>query len=147
MNNAWGRLPIALRSRPFDVFIAVILGLAGVYQILDPTFPESQQNILPGFVLLMISIYMIAASLAIIVFMFHKCRNVFFQWYGQMYGWMFMNAATLAITIFDAWVGLTLPIENALLFWSFFVFWILISIATFIKWFDMWNVIKAVVRR
>lgn len=144
LHNVWGRLPKGLRKRPFDIFVAMFLVSAGVYQIVDPDFPEMQQQLIGEFLLTLISLYMIAAGLAIIWCILHKCSNIIINMYVEMYAWMFMNAAVLAITIFDIYVGITITIVNYALYYGVLWFWILLSIATFIRWIDLNQVLRRI---
>ena len=144
LHRAWGRFPIGLRKRPFDVFVAVFLASAGVYQIVDPNFPEMQQQVISQLLLTTISIYMITAGLVIAWCILHRCKNIIMNMYIEMYAWMFMSAAVLAITIFDIYVGLSLPIYNYALYYAVLWFWILLSIATSIRWIDLHYVLKRV---
>lgn len=144
VKKIWCKIPKGLRKRPFDIFIALFLASAGVYQIVDPNFPEMQQQIINQLILTIISIYMISAGIVISWCILHKCKNIIMNMYIEMYAWMFMSAAVLAITIFDIYVGLSLPIYNYALYYAVLWFWILLSIATSIRWIDLHYVLKRV---
>ncbi len=144
MNSVKGRIPYGLRKRPFDIFVAVFLAGAGIYQILDPDFPEMQQDIVGEFLLTVISIYMILAGSVIVWCILHKCSKLILNMYTEMYAWMFMNAAVVAITIFDAYIGIATTVSNYALYYAILLFWILLSLATFIRWVDLHQVLRRI---
>jgi hypothetical protein len=144
LHNVWGRLPKGLRKRPFDIFVSLFLVGAGVYQIADPNFPEMQQQLVGDFLLTLISIYMIAAGLVITWCILHKCKNIIMNMYIEMYAWLFMWAAMVAIVVFDLYIGFTTPITNFALYYGVLWFWILISIATGIRWIDLNQMLRKV---
>lgn len=144
IHQAWGRLPRGLRKRPFDVFVSLFLVGAGVYQIVDPAFPEMQQQVVNSLILTIISLYMIAAGLVITWCIIHRCKNIVMNMYIEMYAWLFMWAAVLAIAIFDIYVGLAQPIHNYALYYGVLSFWILLSAATAIRWIDLRQVLRTI---
>ena len=146
MNSVKGRIPQGLRKRPFDVFVALFLAGAGVYKIADPAFPETQQQILSELVLTIISIYMIAAGIVIAWCILHKCSNLLLNMYTEMYAWMFMCAAVLAITLFDIYIGFMTPVENYPLYYGVLLFWILLYISIFIRCADLHYVLRALTK-
>lgn len=144
MQDLLGRLPVGLRKRPFDVFVALFLASAGVYEIADPLFPEMQQSLLSDAVLIIIGLYMFAAGLAITWCILHKCKNIMLNMYVEMYSWLFMWVAVVALTIFQIVIGMTESINNYALYYGVLWFWILLCFATGIRWLDLYHILRRI---
>lgn len=101
MNIIWGRFPWGLRERPFDMFAALLCFIVGLQMIVDPKFPEKTGGVLEWSLITWISIYLMVASVLIIVVL---CSNrdtcKAFTLFGGMYGWSFISSASLAMTLF-----------------------------------------------
>ena len=87
---------------------------------------------------------MIAAGIVIVWCIIHKCKNIIMNMYIEMYAWLFMWAAVFGITLFDLYIGFSQPIYNYALYYSILWFWILLSIATFIRWVDLNQVLRKI---
>jgi hypothetical protein len=145
--NVWGRIPCGFRERPFDVYTALLLIIVGFYGLLDPTFPELQEDTINVVIINVTALYMIVAGLVIISAIFLGKRSPVFSYYGEMYGWIFMASASLTVGIFQIYNALvteTTGIQNAFLFWIVFFVWLSLTIVAVIRSLDMYVNIKGV---
>ena len=130
MKSIWGRIPVKIRERPFDAFSALLLLLLGLYQLLDPNWPEEVTQSISGPLIVIISLYLMCAGIVIIMAMSLDYRKYpVFSFFGQMYGWAFMAAATGAIeliTIYNA-MQLTVGFYPLLIIWT--TAWLFITFA------------------
>lgn len=111
MKNIWGRIPVKIRERPFDAFSAALLFWLGIYQILDPHWPEDTAKSISSIILFVISLYLMCAGLIILLAMIQDYqKHPVFCFFGQMYGWAFMAAATAAIEVITIYNAMQLPI-------------------------------------
>jgi hypothetical protein len=144
VQKVWAKLPGSVRKRPFDIFVALFLASAGVYQIADPNFPELQQQILSDTLLTIISLYMIAAGLAICWCITVRCTKPLVNMYVEMYSWFFMWAAVTSLFLFQIYIGIAQPVYKPQLYYGILWFWLLLSITTFIRWFDLYLLLRRI---
>lgn len=139
MKNIWGRIPVKIRERPFDAFSALLLLLLGLYQLLDPNWPEETTQSVSGPLIVIISLYLMCAGIVIIVAMSLDYRkHPIYSFFGQMYGWAFMAAATGAIeliTIYNA-MQLAIGFYPILILWT--TAWLLITFAGVSRSLSLW---------
>jgi hypothetical protein len=141
-DRVWGRIPEGLRKRPFDIYTALLLMLIGLYSMLDPNFPEKQEDTISNAIVFVISLYMIiSGSLIIWSTMSPKRSNPIFHFYGEMYGWMFMASATVSIAVFQLWnahFSRAHSITDPILFWGVLALWLSVTAMSAIRATDMW---------
>jgi hypothetical protein len=89
-----------LRNRPFDFYVAFVLFMFGVGGFVDPHWPEDYVSGVLFTIVTIIDVYLIVASLLIISSLLCKrqCHPVL-AIMGEMYGWLFISAASLAIFV------------------------------------------------
>jgi hypothetical protein len=141
LKNVWGRIPCGFRERPFDVYTAMLLVILGLYGLLDPTFPELQQNTINAIIINITALYMIVSGMVIITAIFYGKRLPAFSYYGEMYGWTFMASATLTATIFQIYNALVTEsggITNVFLFWTILFIFFSLTVVAIIRSIDMY---------
>jgi len=139
MKSIWGRIPVKIRERPFDAFSALLLLLLGLYQLLDPNWLEETTQSVSGPLIVIISLYLMCAGIVIIVAMSLDYRkHPIYSFFGQMYGWAFMAAATGAIeliTIYNA-MQLAVGFYPILILWT--TAWLFITFAGVSRSLSLW---------
>jgi hypothetical protein len=138
MSKVKGVLRNKLRERPFDFYVAILLFITGFYSIVSDTWPESVQNKLVSTIIVIISLYLMAASVMIMASLSCK-RQKYPVWslMGEMYGWMFVSSASLATVMlyFGSLIG-----NSPSSWWSFsalVLIWGGMLIASAIRFFDL----------
>lgn len=103
MNIINGTLRNKLRERPFDFYVAFVLFIFGAWGIIDPNWPEKYLSGVLLTIVTIIDIYLILSSLFILLCLSCKRhRHPILALVGEMYGWLFIAAAALAISIIYA---------------------------------------------
>ena len=139
-NSVWGRIPRILRERPFDIYTAFLVILVGIYSLVDPTFPELQEDTINNVIVNIASLYLIFSGMTIIIAMILIKKDPVFSFYAEMYGWAFMSSATLTVGIFQIYNSIlsqNTNITNWYLFWTIFFIWSSITLVALIKSIDM----------
>lgn len=135
---SWGRLPWGLRERPFDVYAAALLLILGIYVLTHDVFPERNGHGWIIIVVNIIAIYLVAASSVILTALFRnpsKCPA--FVLFGEMYGWAFVAAASLATSLLYL-AGTLWFTPNSWLLWSIWLFmWTSLFITSGIRSYDL----------
>ena len=140
MTNIWGRIPVKLRERPFDAFSAVLLAILGLYQLLDPNWPEEVAQSINGVLIVIISLYLMFAGIVIVAAMSADYRKTpVFCFFGQMYGWAFMAAATAAIEMITIYNAMQLPIGFYPLLILWVTSWFLITVSAVARSVSLWR--------
>ena len=140
MQKIWGRLPVNLRERPFDSYVSLLLFWIGLYQLVDPTWPEKYTDSVSQLVIVIISLYLICAGMIIFLALIHDARKYpIFCFFGQMYGWSFMTAATAAVTLICVWNALSQPIYNVYMLIIWTSAWFFVTVASIIRASQMWR--------
>ena len=100
MNSVKGTLRNKVRERPFDFYVAFVLFIFGAWGMIDPLWPEGYVNGALLVVVTIIDIYLIFSSLFILMCLSCKRqRHPIMALVGEMYGWLFISAAALAISL------------------------------------------------
>lgn len=138
MSKVKGVFRSKLRDRPFDFYVAVLLFLTGFYSIISDSWPESLGNSLISTLIVIISLYLMGASVIIMLSLSCKRqKHPVLALMGEMYGWMFVASASLA-TLFMYFGSL---IGNSPSSWWVFsamiVVWGGMLMASAIRFFDL----------
>ena len=89
-----------LRKNPFDFYVAFVLFIFGAWGIVDPNWPEKYLSGVLLTIVTIIDIYLIVSSLLILMSLSCKRQShPILALMGEMYGWLFISAAALAISI------------------------------------------------
>lgn len=143
----WGLLPLGFRERPFDAYTALCLIVVGVYALIDPSFPESQTTPLGAALFFWIAIYLIVASIVLLVALFSNQKTCAkFHFFGQMYAWMFIAAAGISVCFYQLWSGVishSVEISDVGLYWVIFFIWGSIGWAAFVRSLEMFLTLRS----
>jgi hypothetical protein len=138
MDKIRGVLRNKLRQRPFDFYVAVLLFITGFYSIISDTWPESVENKLVSTLIVIISLYLMGASVIIMASLSCKRQKYpVLALMGEMYGWMFVASASLATIIL--YLG-SLIGNSPSSWWAFsalVLIWGGMLIASAIRFFDL----------
>ena len=130
--------------RPFDFYVALLLFVAGLYSIVNDTWPESVGDQLTQGFIIFVSIYLMTAAAVIMASLLCKrASRPVFSLMGEMYGWMFVAAASLATSLM--YVGAVLHHEpSSWWLWGIlFTVWVGMTIASAIRSFDLFLVYRS----
>jgi hypothetical protein len=119
----------------------MLLAILGLYGLLDPTFPELQQNTINAVIINVTAVYMILSGLVIITSILYGKRYPTSSYCGEMYGWVFMASATLTTTIFQIYNVLITgnsAINNVFLFWTILFIFFSLTVVAIIRSIDMY---------
>ena len=139
MKNIWGRLPVKYRERPFDIFTAALLVMLGTYQLVDPNWPEEVASSINDIIFVIISLYLICAGTVVLVAMsLDYKKHPIFSFFGQLYGWAFIGAATMCIELITLYNSLRLPIGfyPLLIIWA--LSWLFVTYAAVFRSLSLW---------
>jgi preprotein translocase subunit SecG len=120
------------------MFAALLCFIVGLQMIVDPKFPEKTGGVLEWSLITWISIYLMVASVLIIVVL---CSNrdtcKAFTLFGGMYGWFFISSASLAMTLF--YIASFIWYESQVLSFTFIItiVWCAMFIASLILSYDL----------
>ena len=141
IRRIWGLLPQGFRERPFDAYTALSLILVGFYSLFDSSFPENQTTPLGAALFFWIAIYLIVASFVLLIALFVNQKTCAkFHYFGQMYAWIFIATAGIAICFYQLWSGLiskSIGIADSGLYWVIFFIWGAVGWAAFVRATDM----------
>lgn len=131
-------------KRPFDFYVAALLFLAGLYSIVSETWPETVGYAITETFIVIVSLYLMTAAAVIMASLLcKKASRPVFSLMGEMYGWMFIAAASLATTLM--YVGAVL--HNAPTSWWLWgilvTVWVGMTIASSIRSFDLFLVYRS----
>lgn len=130
--------------RPFDFYVALLLFVSGLYSIVNDTWPESLENSLTETFIVIVSLYMMTAAAVIMASLLcKKASRPVFSLMGELYGWMFVAAASLATSLM--YIGAILhDAPSSWWLWSIlFTMWVGMTIASSIRSFDLFLVYRS----
>jgi hypothetical protein len=131
-------------KRPFDFYAAFLLFVVGLYSIVNDQWPESVKNSIAETFIVIVSLYlMTAAAVIMATLLCKKASRPIFSLIGEMYGWMFVAAGSLATTIM--YIGSILYNEpSSWWLWGIlFTVWMGMTIASSIRSFDLFLVYRS----
>lgn len=135
---SWGRLPWGLRERPFDIYAATLLLVVGIFSLFDDFVFEKDIGGNLKLLITIVSVYFIAASSVILTALFKnpkKCPA--FVLFGEMYGWMFVSAASAATTLLIG-TSFFFVKDPSVLTWSLWLFvWGMLTAASAFRFLDL----------
>jgi hypothetical protein len=128
-----------LRERPFDFYVAFVLFVLGAYGIVDNGWPES---FIDGYTWLVhiISVYFIAAGGVIMASLLcRRERHPVLALMGEMYGWLFVAAASGATSISYLVAVFYGGPSNWLSWTTWLLVWSGMSIASIVRFTDLYT--------
>lgn len=130
--------------RPFDFYVALLLFVAGLYSIINDTWPETVGNELTQGFILFVSLYLMTAAAVIMASLLcKKASRPVFSLMGEMYGWMFVAAASLATSLMYISAILHSEPSSWWLWGILFTVWVGMTIASSIRSFDLFLVYRS----
>lgn len=137
MNDIKSTLRSKLRERTFDFYVAFVLFIFGAWGIVDPNWPERYLTGALLTVVTIIDIYLILSSLLILMSLSCKRqRHPILALMGEMYGWLFISAAALAISFIYA-ISFYDKLDNLWLLGVWTVIWAGMAIASGLRSLDL----------
>jgi hypothetical protein len=129
-----------LRERPFDVYVASVLFLLGLYGIVDEGFPESAVGGNYVWLLHLICLYFMAASAVVIVSLLcHRQKHPVMALMGEIYGWGFIAAAATATALSYLSVFFVGGAENWFSWTIWLTIWIGMAVASLFRSLDLYT--------
>lgn len=130
--------------RPFDFYVALLLFVAGLYSIVSDTWPETVGNGLTQTFIVIVSVYLMTAAAVIMLSLICKrASRPVFSLMGEMYGWMFVAAASLATSLMYVGAALHHEPSSWWLWGILFTVWVGMTIASAIRSFDLFLVYRS----
>jgi len=145
MNKIKGVLRSTIMQRPFDFYVATLLFLAGFYSIVSDTWPERVGNGLTHTFITIVSVYlMIASGVVMAAFSCKRAKKPIFTLMGEMYGWLFISAGSLATTLM--YIGSVISNEpSSWGLWAILLFvWSGMAIASGVRFLDLLYVYRSI---
>lgn len=130
--------------RPFDFYTAALLFMAGLYSIINDTWPEAVGNTVVQAFIILVSLYLMTAAVVIMsTLLCKKASRPIFSLVGEMYGWMFVAAGSLATSLM--YIGSVINnAPNSWWLWSILlIVWVGMTIASSIRSFDLFLVYRS----
>lgn len=137
------RIPLGLRARTLDFYVAFLVFFIGIYGIFDPTWPEKFEGY-SYWIVLVEGIYLTIASLMIMLSLIvrekKKCRITVLipSIVGEAFGWLFVSTASLAIALTSWLIPPTNVVDHneyAIFIW--FILWLGLAISSFLRSLDL----------
>lgn len=137
------RIPLGLRARTLDFYVAFLVFFMGAYAFIDPTWPERFDSPIYWIVLIE-DVYLCIASLMIMLSLIvrekKKCKMKILipSIIGEAYGWFFIAAAATVIAV-TAWIipPSAFMIERDYIEFIWFVLWVGLAISSFMRYMDL----------
>jgi len=131
-------------KRPFDFYTAALLFIAGIFSIVNDDWPELLSNPLEQTFIVIVSLYLMAASAVIMSSLLcKKVSRPVFSLMGELYGWLFVAAGSLATSLMYIG-GVINDAPSSWWAWSLlFILWVGMTIASSIRAFDLYLVYRS----
>ena len=130
--------------RPFDFYAAFLLFVAGLYSIVNDTWPEQVGNSVTETFIVIVSLYLMTAAAVIMLSLTCKrASRPVFSLMGEMYGWMFVAAASLATSLMYIGSAISHTPSSWWLWSILFTMWVGMTIASSIRSFDLFLVYRS----
>lgn len=138
-------IPIGLRARTLDFYVAFLVFFLGLSGLLDPTWPERFDGSSLYWIILIEDIYLMAAAVIIMTSLIArtwckgKCKLLIPTIIGETFGWLFVSAAAWVIVVSSPWVPPSAIVEsgNHISFWSWIAVWVGLGLSSFFKYIDL----------
>jgi len=133
------KLPWGLKERPLDLYAAIMIFLGGIYILIDPSFPEKSSKILNMSIITAIAFYMIISSVFIITaLLINKNHCPPYTLFSEMYGWLFIASATLALSVFYLASIFLDNFYRTIEYWiAWFCTWFFMFVASLLRYSDL----------
>lgn len=145
MNKVKGVLRSTIMQRPFDFYVAALLFLTGLYSVVSDTWPEQVGGGLTHAFITIVSVYlMISAGVIMAALSCKRAKRPIFTLMGEMYGWLFVSAASIATTLM--YIGSVISNEpSSWGLWATLLFvWSGMAIASGVRFLDLLYVYRSI---
>lgn len=144
VKSAYGSVAKILKEKPFDFYAAASTLAIALFAFINPNFPELIHTEVSVILWKVIEIYLISASLVVLGSMFCPKEKASFKYYGEMYGWFFIAAASIAtmVFLFYQFLFTTYAIFEEPWYFITAFLWGCIGWASFFKAWGMWFDVK-----
>lgn len=138
-------MPMGLRARTLDFYVAFLVFFIGVCGFIDPTWPERFEGKPAYWIVLVEDIYLILASLAIMLSLIvresRKCKMKILipSLIAEMFGWLFVSAGAFVI-VFTSWYippSAVVDENSTLSLWLWILLWLGLGISSFMRYLDL----------
>jgi hypothetical protein len=130
--------------RPFDFYVALLLFVAGLYSIVNDTWPETVGNDTTEAFIVIVSLYLMTAAAVIMASLLCKrASRPVFSLMGELYGWMFVAAASLATSLMYIGSAVSHTPDSWWLWGILLTVWVGMTIASAIRSFDLFLVYRS----
>lgn len=145
MNKIKGVLRSTIMQRPFDFYVAFLLFCASLYSLLSDTWPQQNGKGLVGTLITIVSIYMmVSAGVVMLALSCKRTKRPIFTLMGEMYGWLFISAASLATTLMYVGTIIKHPPSSWLLWATLFFVWAGMATASGVRFLDLLYVYRGI---
>lgn len=138
-------IPIGLRARTLDFYVAFLVFFMGLSGILDPTWPERFGNSPIYWIVLVEDIYLMIASFVIMLSLIlrtwcnGKCKMLVPTIIGETFGWLFISAAAWVIVVSSPWIPPSAIVDagDRVSFWAWIAVWVGLGLTSFFRYIDL----------
>ena len=131
-------------KRPFDFYTAALIFLAGLFSLVSDDWPEHVNGTITQVFIIIVSVYLMAAAAVIMSSLLcKKVTRPVFSLMGELYGWFFVAAGSLATTLMYIG-GVINDAPSSWWAWSILVIlWIGMTLASAIRAFDLYFIYRS----
>lgn len=140
-------IPIGLRARTLDFYVAFLVFFLGLSGLIDPTWPERFGDSAIYWIVLIEDLYLMTAAMIIMVSLLLRsrcrrksnCKILVPSIIGETFGWLFISAASWVIVVSAPWIppSAIVESENHISFWSWIFVWVGLGTASFFRYIDL----------
>lgn len=130
-------------KRPFDLYVAILIFLFGLYSLLDDHWPEDYHDGISLFLIQAVSAYMmVAAVLVIVSLLCNPAKRPLLSLLGEMWGWLAIAAASSATAIMFIYMQFVVEMHYPVLAITMLTIWIGLSVSSVMRSLDIHLVLK-----
>lgn len=131
-------------KRPFDFYTAALIFFAGLFSLVSDDWPEHVNGPIAQVFIVIVSLYLMAAAAVIMSSLLcKKVTRPVFSLMGELYGWMFVSAGSLATSLM--YIGGVINDAPASWWaWSILlILWIGMTIASAVRASDLYLIYRS----
>lgn len=139
------RIPLGLRARTLDFYVAFLVFFFGLSGLIDPTWPERFGDSIIYWIILVEDAYLIFASLIIMFSLIvrekKRCKIKILvpSIIGEMFGWLFISAASLVIVLTSFWIPPSAVVleDSPLSTFLWILVWLGLGVSSLFRYLDL----------
>lgn len=139
------RIPLGLRARTLDFYVAFLVLFFGLSGFIDPSWPEKFGGTPAYWIVFIEDIYLIFASLIIMLSLIirekKRCRVKVLvpSIIGEMFGWLFISAASWVIVLTAFWIPPSAVVldDSVLSTFLWVLVWLGLGVSSFFRYLDL----------